>query len=184
MRSNPLLSHSELCYHICVSWLLDCYNAVKIHQRPPDTTNEDSLECKATDDTFHELRGHPFPTIFRHKCILNHEYVWSMSAAITKEKIFVVAQSTILSGHQKTCWSVGTSKHPGSYHRSRCTTVRNFLLVLTSTVCLGLTNNFFPCLNFLCLIWHVIKRYGRELSAVRRWASNSQYWWSYGTLNF
>ena len=38
--------------------------------------------------------------------------------------------------------------------------------------------------HFLCLIWHVIKRYGRELSTVQRWASNAQYWWSYGTLIF
>ena len=38
--------------------------------------------------------------------------------------------------------------------------------------------------SFLCLIWHVIKRYGWEPSTVQRWASNSQYWWSYGTLNF
>ena len=38
--------------------------------------------------------------------------------------------------------------------------------------------------SFLCLIWHVIERYGQELSTVQRWASNSQYWWSCGTLNF
>ena len=57
------------------------------------------------------------------------------------------------------------------------------LAVLRPTVYLGSTNNFF-LFSFLCLIWHVIKRYGRELSTVRRWASNSQYWLSYGTLNF
>ena len=44
------------------------------------------------------------------------------------------------------------------------------------TVCLGSTNIFF-CFHFLCLIWHVIKRYGRELSTVQRRASNSQRWW-------
>ena len=37
---------------------------------------------------------------------------------------------------------------------------------------------------FFYFHWHVIKKYGRELSTVQRWASNSQYWWSYGTLNF
>ena len=38
--------------------------------------------------------------------------------------------------------------------------------------------------HFLCLIWHVIERYLWKPYTVRRWASNSQYWWSYGTLNF
>ena len=52
------------------------------------------------------------------------------------------------------------------------------------TVRLGSTNYFFPYFHFLCLLWHVIKRYGWEISTVQRWASNSQYWWSYGTLNF
>ena len=39
--------------------------------------------------------------------------------------------------------------------------------------------NYFFCLYFLCLIWHLIENYGREFSTVRRWAfnSNSQYWW-------
>ena len=44
--------------------------------------------------------------------------------------------------------------------------------------------NYFFLFSFFCLIWHVIERYGWELCTVRRWASNSQYWWSYGTLNF
>ena len=42
----------------------------------------------------------------------------------------------------------------------------------------------FCLFSFLWLIWHVFKRYGWELSTVQRWASNSQYWWSYGTLKF
>ena len=44
--------------------------------------------------------------------------------------------------------------------------------------------NYLYLFSFLCLIWHVIERHGWELSTVRRWASNPQYWWSYGTLNF
>ena len=51
------------------------------------------------------------------------------------------------------------------------------------TVCLGSTNIFFY-FHVLRLVWHVIKRYGWELYTVRRWVSNSQCWWSYGTLNF
>ena len=44
--------------------------------------------------------------------------------------------------------------------------------------------NYFFYFQFLCLIWHVNERCGWELPTVQRWASNSQYWWSFGTLNF
>ena len=51
--------------------------------------------------------------------------------------------------------------------------------------CLFVLNKIiFFLFSFLCLIWHVIERNVWELSTVRRWASNSQYWWSYGTLIF
>ena len=42
---------------------------------------------------------------------------------------------------------------------------------------------FFFYFHFSCLIWHVIERYGRELSTVRRRASRSRYGWSRGTWN-
>ena len=51
------------------------------------------------------------------------------------------------------------------------------------TVCLPWTNNFLY-FHFFCLKWYVIERYVWKLSTVQRWASNSQYWQSYGTLSF
>ena len=56
---------------------------------------------------------------------------------------------------------------------------RHFRLL---SVCPGLI--FFLYFHVLCLNCFVIERYGRELYTVQRWASNSKYWWSYGTLQF
>ena len=55
---------------------------------------------------------------------------------------------------------------------------------LRHTVCLPWNYNLFLYFHFLCLNCLVIERYGWELSTFQRWASNSQYWWSCGTLNF
>ena len=67
------------------------------------------------------------------------------------------------------------------------------------TVCFAYPTTTTRCFKFLLSVWsghffyfhfyawfgiHIIDKGGWELSTVQRWASNSQYWWSYGTLNF
>ena len=51
------------------------------------------------------------------------------------------------------------------------------------TVCLGSTNKLFSIFIFYAWFGMLSKGMG-ESYTVQRWASNSQYWWSYGTLNF
>ena len=54
------------------------------------------------------------------------------------------------------------------YFLSNLESCRKDVECVFGTVCLGSTNILFFLFSFLCLIWHVIKRYGRELSTVRR----------------
>ena len=101
-------------------------------------------------------------------CLQKYVYLWQKDPLFTYPGRSSLAQPTILCRRQKIAhWNFNTKKS-----------------MFVGTVRLGSTDYFFSYFHFLCLIWHVIKRYGWELSTVQRWASNSQYWWSYGTLKF
>ena len=72
--------------------------------------------------------------------------------------------------------------HPGQRSQPQIWNHLRIFLRYLLFVCPGLIT--FLYFHFLCLKWCVIEMYGWELSTVQRWASNSQYWWSYGSLIF
>ena len=118
--------------------------------------------------------------------IANISLLFKIFASKTAKKCQITIQSnfwnpqvhrTIVIWHFFNCFMLYrmVAKFPNKYF--------SFLSYSNCTYCPFGVNYFFH-FHFLCLIRHVIKRYGWEISTVQGWASNSQYWWSYGTLNF
>ena len=78
----------------------------------------------------------------------------------------------------KNCPNNSNSKNHNGTHYSKVREQEE----RADTVCLG--SRFFLYFQFQCHKWYLIEKCGWELSSVQRWASSSQYWRSYDSLNF